>query len=71
MFLAVIKRVTYTYPKEGETDKRGHTAVEVFDKKLGDCGGFSIFDRRLPAKYGYPIPHCMRRMDRRLWTLLV
>jgi hypothetical protein len=32
MFLAVIKRVTYIYHKEEETDKRGHTAVEVFDK---------------------------------------
>lgn len=42
MFLAIIKRVTYTYPKEGEVDKRGHTAVQTFDKKLGDCGSFSM-----------------------------
>ena len=69
MFLAVIKRVTYTYPKEGETDKRGHTAVEVFDKKLG-CGGLQ-HPRRLHAQHGDPGAHRVQGVGRRRGSLLV
>jgi hypothetical protein len=42
MFMAVLKRCTYYYPKEGETDLRPSTAVGMLDKGFGDCGGFSI-----------------------------
>ncbi|MBI1756186.1 MAG: transglutaminase domain-containing protein [Fimbriimonas ginsengisoli] len=42
VFRAVVRRVKYTYPKKGEPDKRGKTAVAVLDTGLGDCGGFSI-----------------------------
>ncbi|HVT13347.1 MAG TPA: transglutaminase-like domain-containing protein [Fimbriimonadaceae bacterium] len=42
MFMAVLKRCTYYYPKPGETDKRPATAVDMLKKGFGDCGGFSI-----------------------------
>jgi transglutaminase-like putative cysteine protease len=42
LFQAVLAHTTYFYPKQGETDLRGRTAVEMVEKGLGDCGGFSL-----------------------------
>lgn len=42
MFMAVLKRCTYYYPKEGEPDNRPATAVHMLKQGFGDCGGFSI-----------------------------
>ena len=69
LFMAVVKHVTYTFPKPGEVDRRGHTAVAVLDTKLGDCGGFSILFVACARNMGVPArtacgfwvgawPHC-------------
>lgn len=42
MFQAVLKRITYYYPKPGEKDERPDTAAKMLDVNKGDCGGFSI-----------------------------
>jgi transglutaminase-like putative cysteine protease len=43
LFLAVDARVRYTNPDmTGGVDKRGHSAIEVFDTRLADCGGYSM-----------------------------
>ncbi len=69
LFQAVLKHVTYTFPKEGETDLRGHTAKQVIQKKMGDCGSFSILIVACLRNIGIPartacggwvggFPHC-------------
>jgi hypothetical protein len=42
VFQAVLKHITYYYPKPGEKDERAHNAVDLVKKKQGDCGSFSL-----------------------------